>query len=316
MRDNGLSAPSYVAIADLAPEVADTMLAILAGAEVAAYADPCPPVAEPCREIRLPLTPCDRLYVDEGAQDRAKALLGEQLTRIREGEGAPSPCAPDDGPLADAAPSGTGAGDDDHRSDAARMATFDEDRLWAEIVAGYDRILQDAVPRWPAIEDVEPEPPGRDGSADEHGEADDRSAGDRSSGEDRRRTGRDEPAVDEKTDSKKADSRRADSDPARDGSWEESAPAPRRPAPSASNPPEERFVPPPPPPLPRLDPVTKAAWAAMLGGPALLLLTVFVGGYLPSWTVAFGVLAFFGGFLTLVVRMKGGPPDDDDGAIV
>ncbi len=62
--------------------------------------------------------------------------------------------------------------------------------------------------------------------------------------------------------------------------------------------------------------MTKAAWAAMIGGPTLLLLTVFVGGYLPSWSVAFGTLAFIGGFLTLVVRMKGGPPDDDDGAIV
>ncbi len=164
MRDNGLRAPSYVAIADLAPEVADTMLTVLAGARVAAYADPCPPVAEPCREIRLPPTPYDRLFVDEGEQDRAKALLGEQLTKIRDGENASSAGAPDappdeasaDGPVAEAAPSGAGAGEDDHRSDAARMATFDEDRLWAEIVAGYDRVLEDVVPRWPAIEDVEP----------------------------------------------------------------------------------------------------------------------------------------------------------------
>ncbi|SDT05398.1 hypothetical protein [Actinopolymorpha singaporensis] len=293
MRDNGLRAPSYVAIADLDPEVADTMLAILAGAQVAAYADPCPPVAEPCREIRLPPTPCDRLYVDEEAQDRAKTLLGEQLTKIGEGENA-STCGPDpssgdppaDGPVTDAAPSGGGAGDGDHRSDGPRMATFDEDQLWAEIVAGYDRVPEDAVPRWPAIEDVEPAGP--DGTADR----------------DRRRAGRDEPD-------------RAESDKARDDAPpEEPGPADRRPQASGSHPAEERFVPPPPPPLPRLDPVTKAAWAALLGGPALLLLTVLVGGYLPSWSAAFGVLAFIGGFLTLVVRMKGGPPDDDDGAIV
>ncbi|MFD2080213.1 hypothetical protein SAMN05421678_110207 [Actinopolymorpha cephalotaxi] len=304
MRDNGLSAPSYVAIADLAPEVADTMLAILAGARVAAYADPCPPVAEPCREIRLPPTPCDRLYVDEGAQDHAKALLGEQLTRIREGEGAPAACAPDapsdeasaDGPVAEVAPAGTGPGDGDHRSDAARMATFDEDRLWAEIVAGYDRVLEDVVPRWPAIEDVEP--PSRDAAGD--GDPDNVENKDADSG-------------------KARDGHRADGDKARDTVAEDAEkawPAERRPAQPSPRPAEDRFVPPPPPPLPSLDPVTKAAWAAMLGGPALLLLTVFVGGYLPSWSVAFGVLAFIGGFVTLVTRMKGGPPDDDDGAIV
>ncbi|GAA2757128.1 hypothetical protein [Actinopolymorpha rutila] len=301
MRDNGLRAPSYVAIADLAPEVADTMLAILAGARVAAYADPCPPVAEPCREIRLPPTPCDRLYVDEEAQERARALLGEQLAKIREGETAAGgqdvpdgDASPDgsvaDGSGADAAPSGTGAGDGDRRSDAARMTTFDEDRLWAEIVAGYDRVPEDAVPRWPAIEDLQT--PGRDGGSD--GKAAD---------DDRRQAGR-------------GDQEKPGSDPAPGSTSEESGPAARRPARSGSHPAEERFVPPPPPPLPHLDPVTKAAWAAMLGGPALLLLTVFVGGYLPGWTAAFGVLAFIGGFVTLVVRMKGGPPDDDDGAIV
>jgi hypothetical protein len=39
--------------------------------------------------------------------------------------------------------------------------------------------------------------------------------------------------------------------------------------PPAPNPEDEHFVPPPPPPLPRLEPLTKAAWAGLFGGPVV-----------------------------------------------
>lgn len=79
----------------------------------------------------------------------------------------------------------------------------------------------------------------------------------------------------------------------------------------------EGYVPPPPPPLPRLDPIAKGAWVALIGGPVMLILSTIVGAYVPWWFVPVGLVAFAGGFLTLVFRMRGGPPDEsDDGAVV
>jgi hypothetical protein len=82
---------------------------------------------------------------------------------------------------------------------------------------------------------------------------------------------------------------------------------------------DEHFVPPVPPPLPRLDSVTKGAWAALFGGPTYLLLAVMLGWQVPSWAAFTAVAAFVGGFATLVVRMGDRPPRDsgpDDGAVV
>ena len=94
-------------------------------------------------------------------------------------------------------------------------------------------------------------------------------------------------------------------------------PAVPAPLPSAGD--DEHYVPPDPPPLPRLDPMTKGAWAALFGGPGYLLLAVLLGWVVPSWAAFCAVGAFVGGFATLVVRMGDRPPDDsgpDDGAVV
>jgi hypothetical protein len=94
-----------------------------------------------------------------------------------------------------------------------------------------------------------------------------------------------------------------------------------RPADPAPLPPggDEHYVPPVPPPLPRLDPVSKGAWAALFGGPGYLLLAVLLGWVVPSWAAFCAVGAFVGGFATLVVRMGDRPPGDsgpNDGAVV
>ena len=95
-----------------------------------------------------------------------------------------------------------------------------------------------------------------------------------------------------------------------------------RPAVPAPLPPagdDEHYVPPDPPPLPRLDPVSKGAWAALFGGPGYLLVAVVLGWTVPSLAAFCAVAAFMGGFATLVVRMGDKPPDDsgpDDGAVV
>ncbi len=82
---------------------------------------------------------------------------------------------------------------------------------------------------------------------------------------------------------------------------------------------DDHFVPPVPPPLPRLDPLTKGAWAALFGGPLYLLVAVIAGWQVPDWAAFCAVAAFVGGFATLVVRMGDRPPHDDgpdDGAVV
>jgi hypothetical protein len=94
-------------------------------------------------------------------------------------------------------------------------------------------------------------------------------------------------------------------------------PAAQAPIPPAGD--DEHYVPPVPPPLPRLDPVSKGAWAALFGGPGYLLLAVLLGWVVPGWAAFCAVGAFVGGFATLVVRMGDRPPGDSgpgDGAVV
>ncbi|MEU6733139.1 hypothetical protein ABZ929_08025 [Streptomyces physcomitrii] len=82
---------------------------------------------------------------------------------------------------------------------------------------------------------------------------------------------------------------------------------------------EGHFVPPEPPPLPDADPTAKFAWLGALGGPLLLLLAVLLGWEMTWWLTALSVGGFLGGIATLVVRMKDGDEDDEDpgrGAVV
>jgi hypothetical protein len=96
--------------------------------------------------------------------------------------------------------------------------------------------------------------------------------------------------------------------------------APPRPAPEDD---EEHFIPPPPPPLPKLDPITKGAWAALFGGPGYLVAATAAGWSVPGIAAFCAVAAFVTGFAILVLRMNdspgsgpGGPDDGDDGAVV
>jgi hypothetical protein len=83
--------------------------------------------------------------------------------------------------------------------------------------------------------------------------------------------------------------------------------------------PEDHFVPPPPPPLPEVDRVTRLAWASLIGGPLLILVSAVLGIGLESWVVLLALAAFLGGFGTLVARMGDRPRQDDgwdDGAVL
>jgi len=80
---------------------------------------------------------------------------------------------------------------------------------------------------------------------------------------------------------------------------------------------ENGYTPPPPPPIPLGDPVTRAAWAALVGGPLYILATVIFDWEAPGWAAFLAVAAFIGGFVALVLRMGDDPRDgDDDGAVI
>jgi len=83
---------------------------------------------------------------------------------------------------------------------------------------------------------------------------------------------------------------------------------------------EEHYIPPAPPPLPKLDPVTKGAWAALFGGPGYLIVATAAGWSVSGLAAFCAVAAFVAGFAILVLRMHepgpGGPDDGDDGAVV
>jgi len=81
----------------------------------------------------------------------------------------------------------------------------------------------------------------------------------------------------------------------------------------------EHFQPPTPPPVSLPDPITRFAWAGLLGGPLFLVLATMFSLDISGWPALLGLGAFVGGFVTLVARMPDRHPDDldgDDGAVV
>ncbi|MFF4236973.1 hypothetical protein ACFYYL_13980 [Actinomadura geliboluensis] len=297
-RGNGLSADTYAPLVDLAPHLADAMLAALGEAGVAAYATSpagLPELADPAAEP-VAGDVLDRLYVDVDMKPTAEGILRVHLARLREAsargsdadraEAAEPAERGDQGERAEKAdrlekteradkperaetgladPAGGAAG-----ADAGGTAERDEDAIWAEIVAGFDTAPEGDVP-WPDEEDI------REPAADPPAEGDDR-------------TGRLPRARVIKS--------------------------PEPPEFPADDDEEEHYVPPPPPPLPAADPLTKGAWIALIGGPVYLLVTVILDWEVPGWAAFLAVAAFIGGFVTLVLRMGDEPRDPDDGAIV
>lgn len=78
---------------------------------------------------------------------------------------------------------------------------------------------------------------------------------------------------------------------------------------------EGHFVPPPPPDIPEGTPVTRLAWAGLIGGPLVLLLIAFTGWQPPSIVTYGAGLACIAGFATLVWHLPEGREDGwDDGS--
>lgn len=77
---------------------------------------------------------------------------------------------------------------------------------------------------------------------------------------------------------------------------------------------DEGFTPPPPPPIPRpRDRFNAFAWAAVIGGPLMIILAFVLG--VGGWLATAGFFAFAAGFIVLVARTSD-RRDDGDGAVV
>lgn len=82
MRQNGLRASSFVAVADVDPRIADQLLDLLAFAHVAAYAEPVPGRVGVYRDHHVPTRPIDRLWVDREATGPAREVLDRSLAHL------------------------------------------------------------------------------------------------------------------------------------------------------------------------------------------------------------------------------------------
>jgi hypothetical protein len=123
-RGNGLTADAYVPVADLTPQLADAMLAALREAGIAAYAVPAPGETGGYLDVRLPEEPTDRLYADASAKTAAEEILQSRLPELR----------------------------------ADYAASRDEDQIFAEIVASFDRPSVAGETPWPAEENIDETP--------------------------------------------------------------------------------------------------------------------------------------------------------------
>jgi hypothetical protein len=282
MRGNGLSARAYVAVADLDPSTADTLLARLRDRGVAAYAavspDSMPTAAE---QPDRPELVVDRLYVDVDAEASVRLLIDQEiLGGFDETDGTTeAPAEPYD--------------------DDARERQLDED--FRSIIAGFDSPTLPALATWPAAEDLD-DLPGAAGSGPAAGTFGALPAGPASGG----------PASGGAIDPASAEI----GDPSRFLSWEDALRPSVEPAQQAQ-PEADRYVPPPPPPLPRARLGVRLAWVAAIGGPAVLFAAVIFNWELENWELLLAVVAFLGGFVALVAQLNDSRDDDgDDGAVV
>lgn len=257
-RDNGLVAARYVELTELDPRVADTMLAVLRAAGIAAYAEASRGRSGPYVETVLPPRPLDRLWVDGERLEQARVLVREQTSGPRDTAAVPDLSAVVTPPA---------------------TAPESEADAWARIVAMFDDVTTDPVPRWPASEDVESPPPGDDVAS-------------------RRRILRRGEAPGWALQS--TDSGGYDDDPV------------------AIDEDDDHYVPPPPPPLPKPQLATKRALSSIAAGIALIFAPKIWPNDVPEAAMFIGVVAILGGVVALVMGMREGRSGTgpDDGAVV
>ncbi|WP_434588642.1 hypothetical protein [Streptomyces sp. A5-4] len=193
---------------------------------------------------------------------------------------------------------------------------FDEDSVWAAIVAGYGDEPPDPPGAKPfkSIEDLallegERNSSATDGGAGRTGPSD---QSEKSLKKDR------EPDAEQDPEPGKPLGSSVVFAPGVGSPRDYSVAEPADDGPGASD--EGHFVPPEPPPLPSADTTARFAWLAVIGGPLLLLVAVLLQWDMTWWLTLAGVGGFLGGFGTLVGRMahedEEGEDDPGRGAVV
>lgn len=238
---------------------------------------------EPQQPMTGPLPEVDRPQEPRErlyVDENARGAAEELLRRYLREDARANRADPASAPPTSSAP---GSGDPPGAA-APEAGVGTDDEAWERLVAAYHSEPAGQAPSWPAIEDL----PDGESPADGESRSDREARGART---DRRSRGFDLGTI----------RTGATSGPARQDD-------------------QEHFVPPPPPPLPQLDTVTKSAWIAMVGGPAVLLAYILMDWTLSGWILLACVVAFVGGFCTLVLRLPGrssdDPEDPDQGAVV
>jgi hypothetical protein len=326
-RGNGLQASDWGALVDVDPRLAEGLLDRLAGAGVPAFVEPAG-TADTFARARLPSRPLDRLWVDPDRAEQARAVVQAEVADLtallaEQDPGATAhglvqpvprhavrrvlapPPLPDPPAAAQAPPPAPPPGSPPAAPPAPPTPATppDDDEVFRQIIAGFDRTADSPVNPWPVSEDV--------------GEA---------RGDDARRQ---PPPVD-----RGARNRRRTDPPApppgeegpRDGpdAGTEGLPAwlePERLDDEDLAPGHEggRYVPPPPPPLPRLRPRTIAATVAAIVGLLLLFAPELLGQTFSMGIGLLGLGLLTGGAVVLLGQVRDAPPTDtgpDDGAVV
>jgi hypothetical protein len=162
----------------------------------------------------------------------------------------------------------------------------DDDHTWAELVESFHASPDDDVRRWPAAEDLPPDPERADDGTGDHREGE-------------------------------------HGDSFHDASVTLGPLPPLRGRPpvleneSGEDDPSDHFVPAPPPPIPRGDTVSRFAWSGVIAFPAVLLLAAVMQWSPPDPVLVVLVMGFVGGFATLIARMHPSHPHDPgDGAVL
>ena len=291
-RDNGLPSADWGALVDLDPRLSEALLDSLADAGVAAYVEPAHGSNTFTRAATLPDRPLDRLWVDPGKGDMARAVVAAEVADLTTLLAEDEPGATAHG-LVQPVP----------RTAARRVLqppplpgrpvpppalsepapAPDGDEEFRRIVEGFGRETDSPVPPWPVVEDVEPAK--------------------------RRFPGRPERAEEDISPRARRRSEREADDALPD--WVE---------PEALDD-DGHYVPPPPPPVPKLAPRKVLAVLAVLAGLALLFVPSLVDAFQISPTGVFllAITLVLGGAAALIYLMRDAPPTDtgpDDGAVV
>jgi hypothetical protein len=156
-RGNGLQAAEWGALVDVDPRLSTALLDSLAAVGVPAYAEPAAgSVDAVSRAAALPKRPLDRLWVDAGRADEARAVVGAEIAELTALLAEDEPGSTAHGfvqavprsaahkvlkpPVLPAAPA---AGSDD------------PDEAWRQIVEAWTHDSDTPVPPWPVLEDVD-----------------------------------------------------------------------------------------------------------------------------------------------------------------